>query len=227
MKISLCLFALLLVCTALLAANTFEGNASWYGGKFQGRRTANGEIFDTNKFTAAHKTMPFGTLVKVTSLKTERSVIVRINDRGPFVEDRIIDLSKAAADAIGLSGTGVSRVRIEAIGRVGGEISMPAAQPRPRQPAPVSVEPAQSNPVPARSENSSVGVDVQVGAFGRSVNAESLKSSLEAIGLKPVIEQAPGITRVLLRNVSTESLLELRASLKKAGVASILVLSKR
>ena len=92
-----------------------EGLASWYGGKFQGRRTANGETFDTNKLTAAHKTLPFGTKVQVTHLDTGKSVIVRINDRGPFVEDRIIDLSKAAADIIGLTSRGVGKVKIEVV----------------------------------------------------------------------------------------------------------------
>jgi rare lipoprotein A len=92
-----------------------EGYASWYGGKFHGQRTASGEIFDTNLLTAAHKTLPFGTLVRVTSLYTGKSVIVRINDRGPFVEDRIIDLSKAAADAIGLTNQGIGRVKLEIV----------------------------------------------------------------------------------------------------------------
>jgi rare lipoprotein A len=100
-----------------LSAMETEGYASWYGGKFQGRRTANGEIFDTNKLTAAHKSLPFGTKVRVTDLESEKSVIVRINDRGPFVENRIIDLSKAAADIIGLTPRGVGRVRLEIVHR--------------------------------------------------------------------------------------------------------------
>lgn len=95
-----------------------EGFASWYGGKFHGERTASGEVFDTNLLTAAHRTLPFGTLVKVTNLATDKSVIVRINDRGPFVQDRIIDLSKAAADAIGLTPLGVTRVRMEVVQEV-------------------------------------------------------------------------------------------------------------
>lgn len=92
-----------------------EGLASWYGGKFQGRRTASGEIFDTRQLTAAHRTLPFGTRVRVTHLETERSVVVRINDRGPFVEGRIVDLSQAAAAAIGMGGAGVARVRLEVV----------------------------------------------------------------------------------------------------------------
>lgn len=89
-----------------------EGYASWYAGKFQGRTTANGEVFDTNDLTAAHKTLPFGTVVTVTNLRNDRAVNVRINDRGPFVEGRIIDLSRAAADALGMTADGVAPVRL-------------------------------------------------------------------------------------------------------------------
>jgi len=92
-----------------------EGLASWYAGKFQGRTTASGERFDTNKLTAAHKTLPFHTVVRVTNVESSRSVDVRINDRGPFVEGRIIDLSRAAAEKIGLTGRGVVQVRIEVL----------------------------------------------------------------------------------------------------------------
>jgi len=102
---------LFLVCLSLFAVQ--EGIASWYGGKFQGRTTANGEIFDTNKFTAAHKTLAFGTMVKVTNLENGSTTIVRINDRGPFIPGRIIDLSRAAAMEIGMTGMGIARVRIE------------------------------------------------------------------------------------------------------------------
>lgn len=90
-----------------------EGIASWYGGKFQGRLTANGEIFDTNQLTAAHRTLPFGTLVRVHNPADGSSVIVRINDRGPFVDNRIIDLSRAGADAIGVTAHGIAPVRLE------------------------------------------------------------------------------------------------------------------
>lgn len=89
-----------------------QGEASWYGPGFAGRPTANGEVFDPLQLTAAHPTLPFGTRVEVRNLDTGRSVVVRINDRGPFVGDRIIDLSRAAAEAIGLIASGVAPVRI-------------------------------------------------------------------------------------------------------------------
>ena len=87
-----------------------RGLASWYGPGFHGRRTANGERFDMHSLTAAHKTLPFGTMVRVRSLVTGREVEVRVNDRGPFTRGRVIDLSRAAAEALGLLGLGVKNV---------------------------------------------------------------------------------------------------------------------
>jgi rare lipoprotein A len=89
------------------------GLASWYGAKHHGKRTASGEIFDQKKFTAAHRTLPWGSIVKVTNLDNGKSVEVRINDRGPFPKGRIIDLSRAAARALGMVELGVSPVRME------------------------------------------------------------------------------------------------------------------
>src|SRR3954447_8576681 len=83
-----------------------RGAASWYGPGFHGRRTASGETFNTHALTAAHKTLPFGAKVRVTNERTGRSVVVRINDRGPYAHSRIIDLSKAAAESVGISGVG-------------------------------------------------------------------------------------------------------------------------
>ena len=97
----------------ILSAYTEEGNASWYGIPFHGRRASNGEIYDMNKLTAAHRTLPFDTVVRVTNLTNGKSTTVRITDRGPFVDNRIIDLSFAAARAIDSIGPGVVPVRLE------------------------------------------------------------------------------------------------------------------
>lgn len=94
-----------------------QGIASWYGPGFHGRRTASGERFNQNALTAAHRSLPFGTQVKVTNLNNGRSVVVRINDRGPFSRGRIVDLSAGAARVIGLKGTGTAPVRIQILGR--------------------------------------------------------------------------------------------------------------
>ena len=94
---------------------TQVGMASWYGRELQGRRTASGERFDRRGMTAAHRTLKFGTRVRVTRLKNNRSVVVRINDRGPFSKGRIIDVSEAAARSLDMIDAGVTKVRIEVV----------------------------------------------------------------------------------------------------------------
>jgi len=92
-----------------------DGIASWYGIPFDGHRTSNGEIYDMHQFTAAHRTLPFGAVVRVTNLRNGKQTEVRINDRGPFVGDRLIDLSLSAAQAIDMVGPGTAPVRLEMI----------------------------------------------------------------------------------------------------------------
>ena len=100
------------------AGYTEDGNASWYGNPFHGRRASDGEVYDMYKLTAAHRTLPFDTTVRVTNLNNGKSTTVRITDRGPFVENRIIDLSLAAAREIDSVGPGVVPVRLEVLGNV-------------------------------------------------------------------------------------------------------------
>jgi len=107
---------LLLAAAVLSADPELDGVASWYGGKFHGRLTSSGEVFNTNDMTAAHRTLPFGTLVKVTNMDNGLSATVKINDRGPFVDGRIIDLSQAAADQLNMLGTGIARVSLDIVG---------------------------------------------------------------------------------------------------------------
>ncbi len=97
-----------------------DGVASWYGRDFHGKTTANGERYNMYAMTAAHKLLPLGTKVRVTHLRNGKSIVVRVNDRGPFVGDRIIDLSYASAKELGMIGTGTARVRVEAIETFGG-----------------------------------------------------------------------------------------------------------
>ncbi|WP_462381485.1 septal ring lytic transglycosylase RlpA family protein [Pseudomonas sp. Marseille-QA0892] len=94
---------------------TAVGQASWYGRNHHGKRTASGERFNQNSLTAAHRTLPFGTELRVTNLSNDRSVIVRINDRGPYGRGRIIDVSRKAAEALGMVSTGTARVRLESL----------------------------------------------------------------------------------------------------------------
>ena len=92
-----------------------RGKATWYGGKFQGRKTASGERFDKRALTAAHKTLPFGSVVRVTNLANQRSVVVRVNDRGPYGKGRVIDVSEAAARKLRMINAGVVPVTVEII----------------------------------------------------------------------------------------------------------------
>lgn len=112
--------------------SSFSGEASFYGGGdgFDGRPTANGEKFDASKLTAAHKTLPFGTMVRVTNTRNNKSVIVRINDRGPYAKGRVIDLSKAAAQAIDMVSSGVAPIKAEVLGK--GSANKPTPQTDPK-----------------------------------------------------------------------------------------------
>ena len=122
---ALVLPALLQACSSAPSAGTDAvsaggvysqvGMASWYGGKFHGRKTASGQRYDMHAMTAAHKTLPFGTRVRVTNLVNERSVVLTINDRGPFVKGRIVDVSMRAAELLRFKHQGTVRVRLEVL----------------------------------------------------------------------------------------------------------------
>ena len=115
--ISAALVAGILLSAGAVVAGPYDktGEASWYGKRYHGRTTANGERFDMNALTAAHRRLPFGTMVRVTNLKNRRSLVVRINDRGPYAGGRIIDLSKRAASILGFQHQGIARVRVEMV----------------------------------------------------------------------------------------------------------------
>jgi rare lipoprotein A len=163
---------------------TEKGIASWYGEPYHGRRTASGEIFDMHQMTAAHRTLAFGTKVKVNRRDTGADVVVRINDRGPFIEGRIIDLSFAAAKKIGLDVDGVAPVKIKVVGHA----AVPAAEPT--------------------SSASEVGEDcfwVQVGAFSDRGNAARAERNLERAGHTAVmLEGLDGLWRVRLGPFDSE-----------------------
>jgi len=142
-----------------------NGNASWYGKKFHGRPTANGEIYDMYEKSAAHKTLPLGTYVKVVNLSNKKQVIVRINDRGPFVKGRVIDFSYAAAKEIDLVGPGVARVKIVALGKEVGKIESPSG----------------NKPVIEIKDLKKGEFTVQVGAFKNEKNAIRLCSRLKVV----------------------------------------------
>lgn len=160
-----------------------RGVASWYGKKFHGRLTSNREPYDMYAMTAAHKTLPLPTYVQVRNLRNNRTIVVRVNDRGPFVDNRVIDLSYAAALKLDMVGSGTSLVEVTAItfddppGDRPVRIVEPAEPPAP-MPAPTSA------PRPEVEKNNEIFV--QVGAFGDRANAERRQSALITGGIDSV-----------------------------------------
>jgi rare lipoprotein A len=154
------------------------GIASWYGYPYHGRRAANGEIYDMNQLTAAHRTLPFGAIVRVTSLTNDKSVTVRITDRGPFIEGRIIDLSRQAAREIDMIGPGIMKVRIEVTAYGPARLSAPAAMAS--NAAPNAAAPrAATTPRELEHERERATFAVQVGLFNDKRLAERLRQRLQ------------------------------------------------
>jgi rare lipoprotein A len=154
-----------------------RGVASWYGKKFHGRKTSSGEVYNMHAMTAAHKTLPLPSYVRVENLKNGRSVVVKVNDRGPFVDDRIIDLSFAAAEKLDVVGPGTAKVEISVVS----SSTNSGTNSRPTQQAARPVVRA----VPL-TENTAADVPlfIQMGSFGSEVNALNLIRELESANEK-------------------------------------------
>jgi rare lipoprotein A len=199
------------------------GIASWYGADFQLRRTSNGEVYDKERLSCAHRTLPFGSYVLVVNLDNGSSVVVRVNDRGPFAKDRIIDLSEAAARIIGMIPTGTARVSLtlipkeEALAWKGGPIpgAADAAGPGPGEPA-VASGAAQDAPVPAK-------VRIQVASYSSEANARATILRLAASGLEAGIESSGGHYRVVLPDLSTEEASLATTRLESLGYRGLVV----
>jgi rare lipoprotein A len=146
-----------------------EGMASWYGPGFHGKRTANGESYDMYAMTAAHKILPLGAIVRVTNKNNGRSLVLRINDRGPFVDDRVIDLSRAAADKLDVVSKGVAPVRIVALSD---------------QPQTASTATKAGEPVPKLNSSKGGRIFVQVGSFLQQDDAQEMARQLESLGYR-------------------------------------------
>ncbi len=175
-----------------------RGIASWYGKKFHGQRTSSGEIYDMYGMTAAHKTLPLPSYARVTNLSNGKSVVVRVNDRGPFLHGRIMDVSYAAAYKLGIIGSGSAEVEVESIAP-GQNIEAPAVT------QPVKFEPVQSEPLPVadpapRATAQAGGVYLQLGSFHSSQGAESflarMRGELSDLGKQLVLNEQDGLTRV-------------------------------
>lgn len=171
-----------------------RGVASWYGKKFHGQRTSIGETYDMYGMTAAHPTLPIPSYARVTSVATGKSVVVRVNDRGPFLHERIMDLSWVAAAKLGYINQGSAEVEVESI-RVDGSITAPVAD------AALKVEPIAASTVPVQPAGAATGqVFLQLGAFRSPEGAESfllrLRSELGDGGKPLMLYEKDGLTRV-------------------------------
>lgn len=221
-----------------------RGIASWYGTEFHGLRTATGEPYDMFAMTAAHKTLPLPCYARVINLSNGRSVVVRINDRGPFVSNRIIDLSYAAAAKLGMIGTGTAFVEVETLtpsNPLGAPVpvstaaasaasagvssvpavSNPSALPSAPSPQPPTAPPASSNP-PAPA--ASAPLFIQVGAFAQPENARRARERLRAAGFSNVFtlpgRPPRGFERVRIGPIATvQQYDEMIARLAQLGFA--------
>ena len=182
-----------------------RGIASWYGRKFHGEKTSSGETYDMYAMTAAHPTLPLPSYARVTNVASGKSVVVRVNDRGPFLHGRVIDLSYAAAAKLGIAQKGSGEVDVEAILPAGAPTLM-AASPLP----PVAVAPAAAPtgtspaeelaPVPVASVES--GFVVQLGSFANYANAQNfvahVANQIAPAGVEPSVRQVNGLFRVFV-----------------------------
>jgi rare lipoprotein A len=223
-----------------------EGIASWYGPEFDGRPTASGEIFDSTLLTAAHPTLPFGTALTVTNKQNNRKVTVRVNDRGPFVSARIIDVSRAAAERLDMISTGTAPVLIESQGA-----EAPTALPRPEPlqtpargaPAGVSAAgtpgvniaaaippdavPAAARPslhlIQAAAPAGNRVYRLQVGSYRVPRNAVDAFERLKNAGLNPAYERNGDYFRVVLAGIRAEDMGAVTEKVEAAGFREALV----
>lgn len=186
------------------------GIASWYGRDFHGKATANGERYDMHAMSAAHKTLPLPTMVRVTNLENGRSIVVRVNDRGPFVKNRLIDLSYAAASALGFTDQGTARVRVQTL-----DVNTPALPLEARQTPPAPMATPMPTAVPAPASGPSLvtpayadeapkaagkgGIYIQLGAFSSRANAEQIRNTLQSSYPNTFVQPLSDGSRTLFR----------------------------
>ncbi|MCX7656687.1 MAG: septal ring lytic transglycosylase RlpA family protein [Treponemataceae bacterium] len=222
-----------------------RGLASWYGAEFEGKPTASGEIFQSSLFTAAHRSLPFGTYLKVTNLNNGKSVVVRVNDRGPFVENRIIDLSRAAASVLDMIHQGTTEVLIESIAGeeatqlFGVSVSQQKGLttstsekviPGTGGPEKGSTSSLQTTPINRelsssanKSPSTSPTYRIQIGSFRVMKNALSLYTDLKNKGFSVAYEEYQGLYRIVLPRIPPSQLEEIKKQLANYGFTNILI----
>jgi rare lipoprotein A len=213
------------------------GIASWYGAEFHGHTTANGEVFDRHELTAAHPTLPLPSIVRVTNLANHRELKLRVNDRGPFVGDRLIDLSQEAARELGFERQGTARVRIQFIALADAKGGPPAPgkhdAPPPAAPPPTTLVAEASGPslsgalIGTAEAATCDGRFIQIGAFAEPARAARAAARLHGVIAIPVWAQARGddrLTRVRLGPIADSGAVEATLDqLKQSGYAGAFI----
>ncbi len=183
-------FGLLAMLSTALKAQVQEGTASYYADKFEGKPTASGEKYKHAKLTAAHRTLPFGTVLRVTNTQTGQSAEVRVNDRGPFVKNRVLDVSKSAAEALGFLNKGLAVVKIEVIDAGDGKGSGPI-----RPIGQVTIEEKEFYDFEV-NRSKPKGFGVQIGTYQELVNLVRLSQNLRTSYRKEVTVQVKAINGI-------------------------------
>ncbi len=195
--------------------------ASYYAEDFHGKKTSNGERFNMNDFTCAHKSLPFNTILKVTNLANGKSCQVRVNDRGPFVLNREIDLSKAAATKLGMIGSGTTRVKLEIVKEgANTKLSQQTAASATKIMKKLYGDAATTGNTASAQKKIPAGTfwDIQVGAFKSKDNAKARAKELSKAGFKDIVLQNYGeVTRVAIKNVPAEKVSATKEQLAQKG----------
>lgn len=211
--------------------------ASYYAEQFHGKKTSNGETFNMYAYTCAHKSLPFNTIIRVTNLKNGKQVDVRVNDRGPFVVGREIDLSKAAAIKLGMIGSGTAKVKLEIV-KMGPNTkqSTVTAQKSAQMMAKIEGKSSGTSSTSASSEKPIVkreeGTfwDIQVGAFSDRTNANKRAQQLIKAGFKNVVFQtvkSTGVVRVVIKEINAKDVPKIEKQLRDKGFTEYTVKKRK
>ena len=213
--------------TAPLFASIYKTDvtASYYAEDFHGKKTSNGERFNMNDFTCAHKSLPFNTILKVTNLANGKSCEVRVNDRGPFVLNREIDLSKAAATKLGMIGSGTTKVKLEIVKKgantkISQQTAASAAKIMKKMYGDAATSSTSATTSTSTTKKLEPGTywDIQLGAFKSKDNAKAFASKVSKAGFKDIVLQTTdGITRVAIKKVPASNVTDTQNKLSAAG----------
>lgn len=238
-KKNLLILLILIFSLPVYAGTLYKTNvvASYYAEAFHGKKTSNGETFNMNALTCAHKSLPFNTVIKVTNLKNGKTVNVRVNDRGPFVIGREIDLSKAAAIKLGMIGSGTTKVKLE-IEKMGPNTKasqQTAAKAQKMMNALIASKGGSkttktTSAVKAKTDSSKLQPgtkwNIQTGAFSSKDNANKQAQKILKAGIKNVVFQtvkSTGVVRVVIKEVPAEQVHDIETKLQKISITDYTV----